>query len=503
MKSLFKPTSYQQGTALAVAATLVWKAVSFANALLLALYFGATRQTDVYFYLIMLTGFGVAFLQRLNQTVLIPEAMFLAEKTPPKARSFLNMWLYLYAGLGIFLCIAAWGWAEDIWKLLTRFNEHILTQDKWMLTCGFLLFALQILTYYLLAVAEMFKFFKTAWLGVLNAICPLVCLLVFGNHIGIISMVYGFLTANILQMVILIFLFKTQLHWDFTPTWVSLRTQTRQNMLTGQTLAVLDMMNSLLPAYLISGMGAGLISALNYCKQFTDSATEVFTSRAANIAKIEMTEQCARQQSAQMNETFLRTTFILLAILAPLVVFSCYFAPFLVELFFKRGHFGQQAVLDTTAFLRPMLLILLLSVPGYLQNSTLAASRKIKEGFPYALTSGLILTALLLFAIPHYGAFSYPYVLGIGLLIGFVLNAFLFRKELPFLQYVRPFVLCLRLSTWAALALLPATLLGSLLPPNCWTQLLGCGIVYVVFYGLVLYVSKDGPQLLQFLRNGF
>ena len=74
MNTLFKPTSYKKGAALAVGATFVWKTISFANALLLALYFGADRQTDVYFYLIMLLGFGVTFLQRLNQTVLIPEA---------------------------------------------------------------------------------------------------------------------------------------------------------------------------------------------------------------------------------------------------------------------------------------------------------------------------------------------------------------------------------------------------------------------------------------------
>ena len=62
---------------MAVGATLAWKIVSFANALLVALYFGADRATDVYFYLIMATGFGLTFLQRMNAAAVIPEAMTL------------------------------------------------------------------------------------------------------------------------------------------------------------------------------------------------------------------------------------------------------------------------------------------------------------------------------------------------------------------------------------------------------------------------------------------
>ena len=503
MKTLFKPTSYKKGAVWAVSATLVWKIISFANALLLALYFGANRQTDVYFYVIMLIGFAVAFLQRLNQTVLIPEAMFLTQENPSKARQFINMWLYVYAGVGlVVICLGAL-FPEKIWHLLSRFQGTILLHDKELLISGFILFALQIITYYLLCVAEMYKFFKTAWLGVLNAIFPLLFLLLFGQHVGIISMVYGFLAANIVQLITLLVLLRTQLQWDFAFTWVGLRTRTHQNMLTGQTLAILDMVNSLLPIYLISGMGAGLISALNYCKQFTDSTTEVFTARMANIAKIEMTEQTAQAQLAQANQTFLNGSYILLVLLAPLVVFSCYFAPEIVALFFKRGHFDATATQHTVCFLRPMLFTLLLAVPGYLQNSAIAAGQKIKEWFPYALTSGLIFTGLLIGGILYWGSFAYPYLIGAGLIIGFIINAFLFRKHFPFLQYTTPFWQVLRLTLMAGVALIPTVLLSHYLPVPYWVQILVCGTVFVMGYVGILWMCKDVKQLREYTRNGF
>lgn len=503
MNTLFKPTSYKQGAALAVAATLVWKAVSFANALLLALYFGASRQTDVYFYLIMLTGFGVAFLQRLNQTVLIPEAMFLQEKDPQTGQRFATMWLYIYSLLAVAIVVVGVYWPEQIWQFLSRFQGAMLDQDKQLLTCATLVFALQIVTYYLTAVAEMYKFFKTAWLGVLNAICPLAGLLLFGNRLGIISMLYGFLVANIVQIIVLLVLLRTQLQWNFSPEWAPLRARTRQNMLTGQTLAVLDMINGWLPLYLMSGLGAGLVSALNYCKQFTDSTTEVFTARLANVSKIEMTEQTARHQLTQANQTFLNGSYVLLAALAPLVAFSCYFAPQIVELFLQRGHFDAIATQHTVRFLRPMLLVLLLMVPGYLQNSAIAAGLKIKEAFPYALMSGLLTTGLFGWGITRWGGFAYPYLIGAGLLIGFLINAFLFKKHFAFLSYFAPFAQLARFTLFAGLALIPTVLLGKILPQTCWVQIFGCGPVFVITYVGILWTSKDSKHLLEYVRNGF
>ena len=503
MTSLFKPTSYKKGAALAVGATFVWKGISFINALLLALYFGANQTTDVYFYLLMLIGFALAFLQRLNQTVLIPEAMFLQKQPQQTARRFITMWLYIYGVAGILICAVGFFGPGAIWAVLSRFRAPATPQNTSMLSCGLLLFALQIITYYLTAVTEMYKFFKTAWLGILNALCPLVCLLLFGNQGGIISMIYGFLIANILQIVVLIALLRTQLQWQFRPAWVPLRVQTRQNMLTGQTLAVLDIINSWLPVYLISGLGVGLISALNYSRQFTDSTTEVFTSRIANIAKIQLTEQAAKEDYAAANRTFLVTAYALLAGLAPLVVFSCYFAPYIVDLFFKRGHFTAQAAQDTVYFLRPLLFTLLLAVPGYLQNSALAACRKIKEGFPYALISGLLFTSMALYIIPRCGAFSYPYIISAGLLIGFILNAFLFKKHFSFLQYGKQLWLVVRFTLLAAAALVPAGWLAIYLPASCWYQIIGCGIVFVAAYAGVLYLTKDMKKLRQLLRDGF
>ena len=503
MNTLFKPTSYKKGAALAVGATFVWKLISFANALLLALYFGADRQTDVYFYLIMLVGFGTAFFQNLTQTVLIPEAMFFLQEDETKSRQFTTMWLYIYTIMGVFACLVGVLWPQQIWNTFSRFSGPVLAQDKWMLTCGFILFSLQNITLYLTAVTEMYKFFKTAWLSLCNALFPLVFLLFLGRNLGIISMVYGFIVANLVQIVILLILLQTQLRWSFRPAWVGLRVQTRQNMLTGQISATLSIFTSWLPLYLMSSWGAGIVSALNYCKQFTDSTAEIFLTRTNNVAKIQLTEQTARQQYGSANQTFLATAYALASLLAPLAVFSCYFAPQIIQIFLQRGQFNALATEHTVAFLRPMLFVLFLSIPGWLQNSAIVSARKIKEGFPYALVSIFIFTVLIWKGMPRWGAFSYPYFIILSLLIGYILNAFLFKKHFPFLQYGKQLLLTGRFLLWATLALIPAVGIVGLLPANAWWQVIICGTVYVGTYGIILGCTKDLKKLFHIATDNF
>lgn len=183
-------------------ATLAWKLVSFANALLIALYFGAGKTTDVYFYLIMIMGFGLTFLQRMNAAVVIPEAMAQDTQAPNGGRALLNGFLYFYILLAVLLTAAGFCCPVALGKLLSRFDLAQLTAERGLISLGFLLFGLQLLVAYLTAVLEMYRRFTAALFTPLNALLPLVCLLCWGRTCGVVSMIYGFLAANAVQAAV-------------------------------------------------------------------------------------------------------------------------------------------------------------------------------------------------------------------------------------------------------------------------------------------------------------
>jgi len=477
-----------------VGATAFWKLISFASSILIAAYFGAGARTDVYFYLIMLIGLGVTFLHRMNTSVIIPEAMFLAEKNPPQSRHFLTFIFYLYILLALAICVVGIFLPVQTLCVFSRFEPIFLQQERVLLMVSFFLLASHILVYFLNAVAEMHKFFALAVLGPLNALCPLVCLLIWGRQIGLISMVYGFLAANVIQLFVLIWLVYTQLHWDFIPQPVHLHNRMKKNLLAGQFLAVLGLINSWLPVFLITGMGAGLISALNYCRQLTDSPNEIITNRVINVAKIEMTENAAKGQTNVFNKNYLSTNHLLLFILTPLAVFTSYFAVDIVGFIFEHGRFNAWNAADTVAYLRPLIFMVVLLVPAGLQSNTTVAWLKIKESFPYALISTLAFTVAVIVCLPRWGAFSYPYIALGEPLLGFILNYFLFRKYFPFVNYFRSFWELLRLLAINIIALLPAAVIKMCLANHNaghFITLLCCGTVYMTVLLAISYKSKD------------
>lgn len=202
MENLFKPVSYRKGAAWAVGSTAVWKACSFINGVLIALYFGAHTQTDIYFYLIMICGMGINFLQHINTAVFIPEAISAEKSSPQAGMRLLNAVFLFYLALGAGIILAGVAWPQHIAGAISRFSRAQLSQNLPMISAVCALFAFQLWASLLCNILEMEKRFGSAWLAPANALLPLVLLISGGRQWGIICMVYGFLAANILQCLV-------------------------------------------------------------------------------------------------------------------------------------------------------------------------------------------------------------------------------------------------------------------------------------------------------------
>lgn len=482
MVNLFKPTSYTLGAAMAVGATLAWKLVSFANALLIALYFGAGSTTDVYFYVMMVMGFGVTFLQRMNAAVVIPEAMAREAQTPGTERGLLNGFLYFYLALTV--CLAAAGALAPVMLAgwFSRFETAQLMTDKTLIALSFLLFGLQLLTAYLTAVLEMYRRFAASLLTPLNALLPFVCLMCFGRAWGIISMVYGFLAANAIQIIVYAYIMRRELAWNFRPEPVRWHRRLSKNLASNQLIELANIVSSVLPVYLLSGLAAGFVSALNYAKQLSDSPTEIFTQRVTNVSKIQLTESAARSDWKKLDADFLSTQHFMLFLLTPLAVFTSFFAPEIVTLFFKRGNFTPQDAQNAAGFLRPLLGIMWFMALVLMQNNIVAAGRKVKESLPYALACIVLFIVLVPFTMKAWGAFAFPYTQLGCCVVSLGINYLLFQKHFPQVSYVRSLCTALRLAGLNAAALVPPAAayygLGIKHWPVFWCVLV-CGILFL------------------------
>ncbi len=502
MVPLFKPTSYRKGTALAIGATAVWKGVSFINALLLAAYFGARGTTDLYFYLILTMGVVWFFLQRLNAAVIIPQAMALEVNEPEKSRALLNGYLYVYAGIcgliigcGVFL-------PQQTIALFSRFSPTYIDAQRALVTWAFVFFALQIWVTYLLAVLEMYKRFATALFTPLNALLPLVCLLLLGRTHGVISMLYGFVFSYGVQAVVFSVMLRKELRWKLTRGEVYHSATFMKNLVSNQLIELANIVSGLLPLYLLSGLNAGTLSALNYARQLSDSSNEVLTLRVTNISKIQLTECAAQKRWEAFNTAYNTTHYFLWFILTPLVVFSVYFAPEIISIFFQRGAFSATNAREAAAFLRPLLGLVWLMAPILMQNNVVAATRQLKAFLPYALAGILVFIVTVPWVVSRCGAVAYAYTQLVCCVIGLIINAFFFIRYVPEFALKPAFSEGVRLVGFNFLALLPAGICAAYVTGNNpWITVPVCGVVFVsVLTGLVHY-SGDLKRFLTAVRQ--
>ena len=498
MVKLFKPTSYRSAAALAVGATALWKGISFINALLLAAYFGASRATDVYFYLILTMGVGWFFVQRLNAAVIIPHAMTLESTKPNSGRALLNGYLYMYivlAALLIGLGICA---PVQSVSLFSRFSAPYLETQRTLIAWAFVFFALQILTTYLLAILEMYKRFATALFTPLNALMPLLFLLCFGRTHGVISMLYGFVVSYAVQVLIYSVMLKKELGWKLTRGEIYHSAAFAKNLVSNQCMELANIVSGVLPLYLLSGLGTGVVSALNYARQLSDSSTEVFTLRVTNVSKIQLTELAAQNNWPAFNNAYNTTHFALWFLLTPLSVFSIFYAPEIITLFFARGEFSTQDVRESAAFLRPLLGLVWIMVPILMQSNIVAATRKLKEFFPYALAGILLFIVSVPFTVDAWGALAYPYTQLVCCVAGQFINWMFLRKYLPDF-YIKPaFTDGLRLVGFNLISLIPAVLCTRFLAgQTAWMVLLVGGLIYVAVLAALTYYSSDFKRFLQ------
>ena len=499
MVHLFKPTSYSFGAALAVGATLAWKLVSFANALLIALYFGAGKTTDVYFYLIMIMGFGLTFLQRMNAAVIIPEAMAQDAKTPHGGRALLNRFLYFYILLAVLLTAAGFFCPVALGKLLSRFDLAQLTAERGLISLGFLLFGLQLLVAYLTAVLEMYRRFTAALFTPLNALLPFICLLGFGRTCGVVSMIYGFLAANAMQAVVFLCVLKKELNWSFGVRGAGWHKKLTANLVSNQAIELANIVSSILPLYLLSGLSAGMVSALNYARQLSDSPTEIFTLRVTNVSKIQLTESAAQNDWNQLNRDFLTTQHFVLFLLTPLSVFTCFYAPEIISLFFERGNFTPQDVHGAANFLRPLMAMMWFMGPILMQNNVVAAGRKVKESLPYALAGIILFIVLVPFTMRAFGAYAYPYTQAGCCAVSLFINYLLFKKHFPQVEYVYSLRAAARLVAVNILALFPSALYAFFGPrTNAFFTLLFGGII---FLGTLWFLARKSGDWALFTRQ--
>jgi peptidoglycan biosynthesis protein MviN/MurJ (putative lipid II flippase) len=201
---------------------------------------------------------------------------------------------------------------------------------------------------------------------------------------------------------------RRYLHWGFRFKRIHLGKKTWSNIAYAQTGNLLTTLGSYAPLYFLSGLGTGVIAALNYAQQLVTQPTTFITVQFASVARIKMSELYVKEDFKQVNTIFLATAKFLVFILVPISGLLFLYANEIITILFKRGSFDAGSVSLSSDFLRYLGLSLpftaIISVAGNLY----VAAQLIRASIAWQIISNLLLIGLVYLSLRFFGHLGYP-----------------------------------------------------------------------------------------------
>ena len=263
----------------------------------------------------------------------------------------------------------------------------------------------------------------------------IVCIFLLKADYDVLSVFLGGLISYAINLIIQLYVLHKVAAWNFAFKAPDIKRKVWHNVFYAELGQMATVASSMLPLYLLSGFGSGIISFMNYGKNIADIPNTLVTSQFANVSGIKLNEEVAVEDYAGVNITFLRTSKLMVFLLVPLGFYLFVFATPVVELFYHSKSFNANAVTESAMFLK-LLAITIFSIGiNAMVTRIFIAVQVIKQAFFYQLILNVLLIAAIGICTKLYGAYGYPYAVIIMNLVNFFTLYFICRKLVMYIDY--------------------------------------------------------------------
>ncbi|MFM6925023.1 MAG: lipid II flippase MurJ [Ferruginibacter sp.] len=451
---IIKTESYKRGMILSVVFNIISKGILFLLTVIIARYFGSDIKTDIYFFVFTSMVLFSGFINSIDTAVLIPESMRLRqEEGDNKAMEFLNYFLLVYVLIGLLFTALMYFYGTAIFGLISKFTTADIITYRNYFFAGSLFFIFNVLTNYLNNILASLKYFSLPMIiSIVKSCVVIVCIFLLKEKYDVLSVIIGGLISYAVNLIIQIYILHKVTGWKFTFKKPAIQKTTWSNVFYAELGQITTVASSMFPLYLLSGFGSGIISIMNYGKNIADIPNTLVSSQLANVSGIKLNEEVARNDHAAMNETFLHTSRLMVFILVPVGCFMFVFAEPITALFYQRGSFTQQAVIDSAKFMQ-LLSITIFSIGiNAVVTRIFISMQAIKQSLLYQVTLNLLLIFAIWLFTKSYGEYGYPYGVILINIINFIGMYFICKKYFTTIEYGR----LLKYTTAVIAANLPA-----------------------------------------------
>ena len=434
---LIKSESYKRGTVLSVLFNIISKGILFLLTIIIARYFGSNIKTDIYFFVFASMVLFSGFINNIDTAVLIPESMRLrANEGDEQAAAFLNFFLLIYSIIGILFTVAMYFFGTTVFSFISKFSQADIIRYRNYFWIGSCFFIFHVLTNYFNTILTSLKYFSLPLIiSSFKSCITIVCIFLLKADYDVLSVFLGGLLSYAVNLIIQLYVLKKVAGWNFNIISPGIQKKVWRNVFYAELGQITTVASSMLPLYLLSGFGSGILSVMNYGKNIADIPNTLVTSQFANVSGIKLNEQVARQDYAGMNDTFLQTSKLLVFILVPMGFYLFVFAAPVVELFYQSKNFTTYNITNAAMFLK-LLAVTIFSIGiNAMVTRVFIAVQAIKHAFFYQVFLNILLIAAICICTKYYGAYGYPYGIIIINIINYFAMYFICRKLVPQINY--------------------------------------------------------------------
>lgn len=497
--SFLKSESFKKGLALSTFLNIISKGFTFCISILIAYYFGTSIETDLYFYIIgAITAFSL-FVNGSTTVAIIPELIYLKEKYGEKeAHKLINFFLYLLILVALipalFLMISP---AQSI-HLISQFSITVINDHLNIFLLSSSLIILLTANTFLKEVLGCFHFFSMPMvLSIVNSISLLLCLFFLHSKLKIVSLLIGLNAGNLINLILLLTTLRRNTLWRFHYLRFKIPNHLIKRMIYAQSGSLASALSMLVPPYLLSGLGTGVIAAINFSKQIADIPSSFVTNQFSSVLGIKFNIQYARNEVIELNETFNKVFSLLIFILVPISGIIFIQSQEIIEIIFSRKAFTNVSIQEASLFCKIFVISVPLIAIDQLSARLLIAAKKIPQSFWYQVGSNIFLILTVITLLPHLKAIAFPIAILINYIVNLIVQPILFHYICPFINYFVPIKSFLKTMLLNIVILVIISLLnkiGFFMSLNCYISVVMNSIIYLsllIFFNIAFKINDE------------
>lgn len=448
---LLRPDSYKKGVVKSTFFNILAKGLGFVNSLIIIYLFGSGAKTDLYF-VILSTGIVItSFVNSIDSLVIIPESMRLRENKGQQAeRNFLNFFIRLYLGIGILLLMIVFFFPDFFYSLFSKYDRSFLESEQMLLRLSALLPPIQLITNFFISIMASYRYFTTPMIvGLINSTISIITLLIIRDTYSTVGALAALVVGNLINLIWIVRHFHKNMGWRFF-SGSSIPPRRVVHNIGMMQLNVLPItIRSLSTVYFVSGLGAGIITSLNYGQQLALIPELLVVTQILAVVGIKFNELSSKQDKEGLNNFFQQIQSLLIFIAMPVGIFMALTGGEIVKVLFSYSKkFDQESAKSMALVISFIALTLPARALDLCMTKLVMSQQKIKQGVAYGVLTHVFITILVIAGVVAGGLKGYLIATVVGYYV--ILPAiyyFLLKRIAPFIDYTHwltrsvPFVL--------------------------------------------------------------